>query len=156
MFEHLKFFVGTMFHRRQNFQHLVRVRQAAPGGDAIRLVADEQQIQQRFLRQNGAGERRGDRHGLLQNFAVRLVVKRVEHERVAHKKFVLEFLHDGFAGFRPAPPVNVPQRIAVPVVAQRHELLARADVRRERHAAFLVAQRAGQRDVWQRIALWQN
>ncbi len=156
MFERLEFFVRAIFHRRENFQHLIGVREAASGGEAIGLVPDEQQIQQRFLRQHGAGKRRRHGHGLLQNFAVRLVVERVEHQRVAHKKFVLKFLHDGLAGLRPAPPVDVPQRVAAPVFAQRHKFLAAPDVRRQRHAAFLIAQRARQRDGRQRIAFRQN
>ena len=87
---------------------------------------------------------------------LRFVVEGVQHQRVPHKKFVLKFLHDRFAGLGPASPVDVAQRIAVPIIAQRDELLAAPHVGRQRHAAFLIAHRAGQRDGRNGIALGQN
>jgi len=52
--------------------------------------------------------------------------------------------------------VDVPQRVPVTIIAQRDELLAASDVRRERHAAFLIAHRARQRDGRKGITLRQN
>ena len=96
------------------------------------------QIEQRFLRRYRAGKRSGDRHRLFERFAVGIIAESVEHECVAHKELVLEFLHDGFSHSRPAPPMDMAQRIAATVFAQRHEFLALPDVRSQRHSAFLI------------------
>ena len=56
LFERFKLFVRAIRHRGEDFQHLIHVREAAAGGEAIGLVADEEQIQQRFLRQHRAGK----------------------------------------------------------------------------------------------------
>jgi hypothetical protein len=62
----------------------------------------------------------------------------IQDQSVADEELVLELLHNRSPGSRPAPPVNVPARIAWPIIAQRHELLRLADGRCQRHAAALI------------------
>ena len=105
-------------HGREQFQHLFRVGHAAPDGEAERLWPDEQQVEQRFLRVDGAGEGRGHGHGFFKHGPVLRSDKRVEDERVPDEKFVLKFLHHRTPHLGPTAPVNAAQRVARTIVAQ--------------------------------------
>ncbi len=57
---------------------------------------------------------------------MRVVGERIEHQRMPHKKFVLELLYDGASQFRPTAPMDVPQRIARDDIRGAPQILHRA------------------------------
>ena len=98
------------------------MREAAPGGETVGFRADKHQIEQRILRADDTGERRRQRDRFLKHVRVGGLLERVQHEGMTHEIFILIFLHNRLADFRPAFPVNMAERIAGAIIAQRDEL----------------------------------
>ena len=99
---------------------------------------DEQQVEQRLLGADRAGEGRRDRDRLLEGRRRRAAANVSSTSAWRTKNSSWYSLHHRPADARPAPPVDALQRIARPVVAQGHELLRVADRGRERDPARLV------------------
>src|SRR2546422_335391 len=93
-------------------------REAAPRGKAIGLGPHEQEVEERVLGLDRAGDRRRDGDRLLEDVALLVLHERVQDERVADEELVLVLLHHRPADARCAPPVNAAQRVAGTVIAQ--------------------------------------
>src|SRR5438067_1726541 len=72
-----------------------------------------------------------------------MVAERIEDKRVPHKELIFEFADDWLAGFCPATPMNVAQRISVAIIAQRDELIALTDIRGQGDSTRLIFHHAG-------------
>ena len=154
--QRLERLVATGADRGEDLQHLVGVGQPATRGEAVGLRADEQQVQQRFLRRNRASKRCRHGDGFLEHFLLRLFGEGVQHQRVPHEKLVLKLLNDRLARFGPAPPVDVAHGVTGPVVAQRDKFIAAAHAGGQGDAPFLILQCARQGQRRQRVALGQD
>jgi hypothetical protein len=73
---------------RQNLQHLLRTAQTAADCKAKGFRPDEQQIQQRFLCLNRTRKRSSDRYRLLKDFAIRMIGKSVQNQRVPDEELL--------------------------------------------------------------------
>src|SRR2546428_4987830 len=110
--------VAAGAHPSQDLEHVVRVAEAAPRGKAIGLGPHEQEVEERVLGLDRAGDRRRDGDRLLEDVALLVLREPVPDERVADEELVLVLLHHRPADARCAPPVNAAQRVAGAVIAQ--------------------------------------
>ena len=80
-------------HAGEHLEHVLELHLAAPGGIGAHLAADKEQIEQALARIDGVDERRSHCHRLLERRVFALLGARIEYQRMAFEKLVLEFLH---------------------------------------------------------------
>ena len=148
LFEHFKFLVAAIFDPGQNLQHLVRMGQPEKAAmtqyDMVptKSKSSNDSCVSTVQANDAATETASSSSSL---FGSSPNVSSTSACRTKNSR-PLELLHNGLAGFRPTAPVGVPQRVTVPIFAERDKLLAPPDVCGERHATLLVTQRTRQRD----------
>src|SRR4051812_34665764 len=96
-FERFEFLVETELNGSEHLKHLLRVREASAARETVRLRPDKHQVQQRVVVLHVECERGGHGNGFFKNLPVKMVCKRVQNERVADEKFILELFDDRFA-----------------------------------------------------------
>ena len=136
---------GAALDGREQLERLIERAEAASERELVDGVADDEHVDERLA----AREMRDDAGGELDRGleAIGVVDVGVEHDADAREVLLLVLAHDGDAGARPAPRVEIAHGIAGAIRAHAEQIHRLAALRRERDAARLVPRRDREREA---------